>query len=64
MTRWQQFEEEAIKALHYKSDKDIAAHLTEKGYLRNAGQVAGKRVRMGLYKYSKPSGRNELDGLA
>ena len=53
MTRWHQFEEEAIKALHYKSDKEIASHLTEKGYPRNTRQVAGKRVRMGLYKYSK-----------
>ena len=54
MGSWKVYEEEAIKALHYKSDKEIAAYLTEKGYPRNTKQVAGKRLRMGIRKYSKP----------
>jgi hypothetical protein len=53
MPRWQHYEEETIKAYHYKSDKEIAAYLTEKGYPRNVKQVAGKRLRMGISKYNK-----------
>lgn len=53
MASWEHYEEETIKALHYKSDKDIAAYLTEKGYPRNTKQVAGKRLRMGITKYTK-----------
>ena len=60
MARWEHYEEEAIKALYYKSDKEIAAYLTEKGYPRNTKQVAGKRLRMGLYKYDKHQ-REEKD---
>ena len=64
MGSWNHYEEETIKALHYKSDKDIATYLTEKGYPRNTKQVAGKRLRMGITKYVKHQRGIEPDGLA
>lgn len=53
MSRWEIYEEETLKAFTYKTDKEIAAYLCDKGYKRNHRQIAGKRLRMGLRK-NKP----------
>jgi hypothetical protein len=53
MARWQLYEEETLKAFRYKTDKEIADYLCEKGYKRNKKQVSEKRLRMGITKYIK-----------
>jgi hypothetical protein len=48
--RWDNYEEETIKAFTYKTDREIAAYLADKGYDRTPKQVSNKRLRMGLKK--------------